>query len=175
MQVMGVVRKRDVVTHASRLDTDAYAAHINRNSSKDNQTLFVIGSDIIASTIARMLHDHGLNVKIVNTHTAENEASLDASQGGHFPSWLEERVSSMCERTDTSTVADIGVLFRQGVPKVDALPNDGFVVHDSQEKSKDFTGLALAISHRVWQTVEHIWNNNSVIKPKSASIQTKLI
>ena len=175
MPVMGVVRKRDVVTHASRLDVDAYEMHINRPSSHGQGPYFVIGTDIMASSVARMLHDHGLEVRIVEHGAQAKHASLNANEPILFPSWMEERVASMCEQKDINTVEEIGNLLREGISVTDAVPADAIVVHEAQDASIDAEELASLIEQSVWQAVGIVWEINAAVKPKSVSVQTKLI
>ena len=175
MPVMGVVRKRDVVTHETRLDMLAYEAHINRSSTHGEGPFFVIGTDIAASVVARMLHDHGLDVRIVGRATAHQHASLKADDGSVFPVWMEERVASMCEQDDVSTLGDIGILLREGITVVDGVAEGGLVIHDTEDVSIGAESPALLIDHSVWQAVGKIWELHAAVKPQSVSIQTRLM
>ena len=175
MPVMGVVRKRDVVTHETRLDMLAYEAHINRCSTHGEGPFFVIGTDIAASVVARMLHDHGLDVRIVGRATAHQHASLKADDGSVFPVWMEERVASMCEQDDVSTLGDIGILLREGITVVDGVAEGGLVIHDTEDVSIGAESPALLIDHSVWQAVGKIWELHAAVKPQSVSIQTRLM
>ena len=171
--VMGIVRKRDVLTHESRLDLRTYEEHIDRTSGQG--MYFVIGTDITASSVARMLHDNGLEVRMVNHANQGNYASLNAVEGTLFPPWMKERVASMCERADTNTVSDIGNILREGIIMVDDVPSDGVVVYQSQDYAKDSESLAIHIEQSMWKAVGKVWEINAAVKPKGFSIQTKLI
>jgi deoxyribodipyrimidine photolyase len=179
MQVMGVVRKRDVVTHASRLDVDRYGTHIHRNQNLIQATHYVVENGILSSCIARVLHDHGLRVHILSTKSENSaeEHNLDALADGSFPHWMEQRVASMCESQRISTVADIEEKIRMGIPSVDGLPQDGTVsiLHDSQNPSALQGSLAMKIDHAIWQSVEVLWVMNASVKTKKTSRQTRLI
>ena len=70
MPVMGVVRKRDILTHASRLDVDSYEHHVNRSPGHGESPYHIVGTDIVASSVARMLYDNGLDVCICLLYTS---------------------------------------------------------------------------------------------------------
>ena len=177
MQVMGVVRKRDVVTHASRLDLEMYEHHINRNPGLNESSYVVVGDGIIGSAVARMLHDHGLDVCIVafGSNTQQTYASVNADESNMFPSWMEEQVASMCEQKDTNTVDDVAKLLREGITVSDAVPDGWPVVHEGEVSGSDPDNLASRMLESMWQAVGKVWQLNTAIKRPSGSIQTKLI
>ncbi len=175
MPVMGVVRKRDIVTHQSRLDMESYQHHINRPTSHHQGPYFVIGTDIAASTVARILDDNGLDVHIVKIDATETHALLDAEESSVFPNWMEERVASMCEHHQTNTLDDVGRLLRKDIKVVDEASDEGLVVFQTQEISTDEEDLKSYLERSVWQAVGLLWSLNSAVKPKSISLQTKLI
>ena len=177
MQVMGVVRKRDVVTHASRLDLEKYEHHINRNPGLNESSYVVVGDGIVGSAVARMLHDHGLDVCIVafESNTQQTYASVNADESNMFPSWMEEQVASMCEQKDTNTVDDVAKLLREGITVSDAVPDGWLVVHEGEVSGSDPDNLASRMLESMWQAVGKVWQLNTAIKRPSGSIQTKLI
>ena len=175
MPVMGVVRKRDIVTHQSRLDMESYQHHINRPTSHHQGPYFVIGTDIAASTVARILDDNGLDVHIVKTDATEAHALLDAEESSVFPNWMEDRVASMCEHHQTNTLDDVGRLLRKDIKVVDEASDEGLVVFQPQEISTDEEDLKSYLEQSVWQAVGLLWRLNSAVKPKTISLQTKLI
>ena len=179
MQVMGVVRKRDVVTHSTRLDVGGYETHIHRNQSHSKGPHYVLGNDIVSSFIARMLHDHGLDVQMVTSEgKAADESKIDALDSGSFPPWLEQRVASMCEDSSIRSVADVAEHMRTGLTNIDAVPEDkeGVVVHAlAQPTSDKHNHLGIEIDRAVWQTVEVLWGINASVKPKKTSVQTRLV
>ncbi len=177
MQVMGVVRKRDVVTHASRLDLEKYEHHINRNPGLNESSYVVVGDGIVGSAVARMLHDHGFDVCIVTpeSNTQQTYASLNADESNMFPSWMEEQVASMCEQKDTNTVDDVAKLLREGITVSDAVPDGWLVVHEGEVSGSDPDNLASRMLESMWQAVGKVWQLNTAIKRPSGSIQTKLV
>ena len=175
MPVMGVVRKRDIVTHQSRLDMESYQHHINRPTSHHQGRYFIIGTDIAASTVARILDDNGLDVHIVKIDATETHALLDVEESSVFPNWMEERVASMCEHHQTNTLDDVGRLLRKDIKVVDEASDEGLVVFQPQEISTDKKDLKSYLEQSVWQAVGLLWRLNSAVKPKTISLQTKLI
>jgi hypothetical protein len=177
MPVMGVVRKRDVVTHETRLDMHAYEGHINRNPGQNEGPYVVVGDGIVGSAVARMLHDHGFEVCIAasTSNRQQTYASLNADEGNTFPSWMEERVASMCEQNDIDTVGDVAELLRDGITVSDAVPEGGIVVHEGDVASDEVEELALLMHASMWQAVGKVWQLNTAVKRPSGSIQTKLV
>ena len=66
MQVMGVVRKRDLETHASRLDLEKYQRHVLRKTMHDVGTIVILGAGLAGSFAARLLKDAGLHVIVLD-------------------------------------------------------------------------------------------------------------
>ncbi|MDG1549039.1 MAG: deoxyribodipyrimidine photo-lyase, partial [Candidatus Poseidoniaceae archaeon] len=62
MPVMGVVRKRELETHNSRLDTEAYATQINRSPNSQEGVFLVACHSLIDCYVARVLSDNGYSV-----------------------------------------------------------------------------------------------------------------
>ena len=175
MPVMCLVRKRDIVTHQSRLDMESYQQHINRPTSHHQGPYFVIGTDIAASTVARILHDNGLDFYIVKTDANEPHARLVAEESSVFPNWMEDRVASICEHHQTNTLDDVSRLLRKNIKVVDEVSDEGLVVFQPPETSTEAEGLPSYLEQSVWQAVGILWSLNSAVKPKSISLQTKLI
>ena len=99
--VMGVVRKRDVVTHSSRLDTERYGAHVNRNPSQIDGVYILQGRNPITSFVAGVLTDQGYSAHF--TETGDVSSSIDSipSLSDHdfqrYPSWLVEKYLALDE------------------------------------------------------------------------------
>ena len=175
MPVMGVVRKRDILTHASRLDVDSYEHHVNRSPGHGERTYHVVGTDIVASSVARMLHDNGLDVCIVENKISKQPTLHLAVEDIEFPSWMEERVASMCEQNDINTVNDVAVELRKDLSVVEKVPKDSLQVHESKGELVGAESLSTFIQQSMWESVAHLWQINASTKRKNASVQTKLI
>ena len=175
MPVMGVVRKRDILTHASRLDVDSYEHHVNRSPGHGERTYHVVGTDIVASSVARMLHDNGLDVCIVENEISKQPTLHLAVEDIEFPSWMEERVASMCEQNDINTVNDVAVELRKDLSVVEKVPKDSLQVYESKGELVGAESLSTFIQQSMWESVAHLWQINASTKRKNASVQTKLI
>ena len=111
----------------------------------------------------------------LNPITQDKHDLLKADEIHQFPRWMEERVASMCERNDTNTLSDIAKLLQDGIPIVDAVPLDGIVVHEGEALSGHSDSPASLIGESMWQAVGRVWSINTAVRPKSGSIQTKLV
>ncbi len=57
--ILGEVRPRDVAAHASRLDLEAYEAHVARPRAAFRPRTIVVGAGVAGALLARTLADHG--------------------------------------------------------------------------------------------------------------------
>ena len=89
--------------------------------------------------------------------------------------FCKNKVASMCEHHQTNTVDDVGRLLRKGIKVVAEASDEGLVVFQPQETSTDEEDLKSHLEQSVWQAVALLWRLNSAVKPKSISLQTKLI
>lgn len=64
--ILGLVRQRDLRTHMSRLDMDAYRAHTDRPASETSHPIVVIGAGLAGAVAARLLADHGFDVVVLD-------------------------------------------------------------------------------------------------------------
>jgi len=64
--VLGLVRQRNMDTHATRLDMEAYTAHTHRPTMNLDRPVIVIGAGIAGTIAARTLADHGLDVLVLD-------------------------------------------------------------------------------------------------------------
>lgn len=177
MPVMGVVRKRDVVTHQTRLDMHAYEAHIQRNQSHFDGLYIVIGSGIVATCVARMLRDHGLTVCMVesNTTQVDDDGALEASDASSFPSWMEQRIASICESTGISTVMDVCADLRAGIEVLQTVPKtQHIVVHNGLSHASQSSSLSERIEQAIWSAAEQVWLANAIQSVPTDSIQKRL-
>ena len=120
MPVMGVVRKRELETHNSRLDTEAYAKQINRLPSNVEGVFLVIGNSLIDCYIARVLSDNGYSVNYFEDTTnhslkGEDKNSIDTEE---LPSYMRDRVDSIISKLNTKSVKQISDSLLRGIPKV---------------------------------------------------------
>ena len=117
LPVMGVVRKRDLETHASRLDMGKYADYINRHTSPDNEIFVVFGSSLIECYAARVMYDNGVNVvHIANEHGDSKDLELSVEQINHLPENVSNRLKSIAEKIQSNKISHISKDLLRGIP-----------------------------------------------------------
>ena len=128
--VMGVVRKRDIVTHSSRLDTERYGAHVNRNPSQIDGVYILQGRNPLTTFVANILVEQGYTAHFTETEDASTPidlmSPLDDQESLGFPNWLVEKYTALNEEIDAQnhnnefspassrTSADGSVVFVEG-------------------------------------------------------------
>ena len=113
MPVMGVVRKRDLLTHSSRLDYERYESHVNRMQANSNGVFLVAGYGVLECLIARILHDHGFNVYIIQPEQYSPDYELQADG---ISKWLAERLAAIHDHIGTSSSQEIASYLANGIP-----------------------------------------------------------
>jgi hypothetical protein len=116
MPVMGVVRKRDLLTHSSRLDYQRYESHVNRMQANSNGVFLVVGYGVLECLIAQILHSHGFNVYIVQPE--QNSPEYELQEDG-FSEWLTERLESIYDCIGTSSSQEVASYLANGIPVLD--------------------------------------------------------
>ena len=121
LPVMGVVRKRDLETHASRLDIAKYADYINRSANHEDEAFIVYGGGIVESFVARMLYDNGINVYYCSRlpHTPDVDLRLDDAQISSLPNYLKDRLNSIVNQIKSHDSSDVARNLLRGIPTVD--------------------------------------------------------
>ena len=104
--VMGIIRKREIETHESRLDTEKYYRHVNRLNSAPDQHYVVKVESVCEAYAARVLKDNGLSVEIISS---ENERTDIISKRDikSAPVWARDRLESIlsnANETDMRTL-----------------------------------------------------------------------
>ena len=66
--VMGIVRKRDIETHKSRLDFVKYRDYVNRNNGDSNLLYAVVGEPIFQALVSQIIDSNGGDVLIVKSN-----------------------------------------------------------------------------------------------------------
>ena len=101
--VMGVVRKRDIVTHSTRLDTERYAAHVNRSPSLTEGVYLLNRRNWITAFVGRILAEQGYSSHFFESEHAStpHELSRPLADGdfAQHPNWLAEHCVALSEQT----------------------------------------------------------------------------
>lgn len=69
LPVMGVVRKRDIETHRSRLDISRYESFVSRKPIEQKYPIVIVGAGYSGSYSAYILHNLGYDVKVIDKGT----------------------------------------------------------------------------------------------------------
>ncbi len=119
LPVMGVVRKRDLETHSSRLDMGKYADYINRSTSPDGQAYIAYGSDIITCYAARVMHDNGIHVYHVEANNSRDEYELSDAHLGQLPQHISDRLRSIASKIQSNNSLLISKDLVRGIPRAE--------------------------------------------------------
>ena len=119
---MGVVRKRDLETHASRLDVAKYAKHINRTTNPESEAFIVYGNNLTECYIARVLHDNGIKVYHISrsSNTTNVDMKLDDEQLELLPNYIKNRLNSIIGQINSNNHSDIAKNLLRGIPTVES-------------------------------------------------------
>ena len=120
MPVMGVVRKRELETHNSRLDTEAYARQVNRPPNSQQGVFLVCGNTLTDCYVARVLSDNGYLVHILPppSDPSVHMTTLTPEILTCLPSYIGERLQSMAEKLATFEMTELSKNLVRGLPKV---------------------------------------------------------
>ena len=149
LPVMGVVRKRDLETHASRLDMAKYAEYINRPISQDNQVFIVYGGTIIEAYIARLLYDNGIDVYYIpRDATGDADTRIEQEQLDSLPNYLKDRLNSIISQINSDNSSDVAKNLLRGIPtadlsnvKTEIQSNESKLYIESETQSRSISGI----------------------------------
>ena len=113
MPVMGVVRKRDLLTHSTRLDFGQYESHVNRSPTDKEGVYLVSGCGVLECLIASILHDHGLNVILLRPEEPEQHLDIDRPIQSK---WIKEHFDSILDYLGTSSTQEFITHLASGIP-----------------------------------------------------------
>jgi hypothetical protein len=130
--VMGVVRKRELETHDSRLDTEAYATQINRSPNLQQGVFLVTCHNLIDCYVARVLFDNGYSVHLLPPPNGlfVKMTKLTPETLTGLPSYIGERLQSISEKLHTFDDTELGKNLVRGIS----------MVNESQILVKDING-----------------------------------
>ena len=69
LPVMGVVRKRELETHQSRLDMDSYERHVTRLAYEQERPFIIVGAGFAGARAAQILTNYGYDVLVLDKGT----------------------------------------------------------------------------------------------------------
>ena len=117
LPIMGVVRKRDLETHASRLDMYKYSAYVNRSTNSENEVYVICGNNLIESYAARMMYDNGVNVYHVSgIESIDDNQELNLQQLDTLPLIISDRIKSIANKIKSNKISLICEDLLNGIP-----------------------------------------------------------
>ena len=120
LPIMGVVRKRELETHASRLDMYKYATYVNRSTSSESEIYVVFGSSLIESYAARMMYDNGISVyHISGVESTDEDQELNLQQLETLPANICDRLKSVANKIQSNSISLISKDLLRGIPSGD--------------------------------------------------------
>ncbi len=120
LPIMGVVRKRELETHASRLDMYKYATYVNRSTSSESEIYVVFGSSLIESYAARMMYDNGISVyHISGVESTDEDQELNLQQLETLPTNICDRLKSVANKIQSNSISLISKDLLRGIPSGD--------------------------------------------------------
>ena len=128
--VMGLIRKRDIETHKSRLDFITYKNHINRITGDTNIVYIVKGNPLLQALVSRIIEDSGYN--IVMASQSNNLPNLPFSKLDlrDLPTWIKGRIDSILQDSETSDYGSLINSLSKGITKITLSEQQTFVYDD---------------------------------------------
>jgi len=134
LPVMGVVRKRDLETHASRLDMAKYASYVDRHTSPDDEIFIVYGNSLLECFAARVMYDNGVNVLHISKTVGDwDRGDLTVEQVNDLPEYIGNRLKSIAEKIQSNKLSRISSDLLRGIP---AGTRENLQTESSQGESK---------------------------------------
>ena len=161
--VMGVIRKRDLETHESRLDTEKYYAHVDRLNSQKNQHYVVTGNGLNQAYAARVLKDNGLSVELSAGDQFPNRliSRIDIRSA---PYWVRDRFDSILRNSDSNDTSNLEKSLISNPNKNISKSIVAETIDVSIDKDADNIRETLRnISDVSWDLAKLVWEKNSHI------------
>ena len=105
--VMGVVRKRDIETHKSRLDFAKYRDYVNRNNGDLNRLYVIIGEPIFQALASQIIDSNGGDVLIVKSNMNYENMKISKLDLIKLPSWISDRFDSILKNSESGDCEDL--------------------------------------------------------------------
>lgn len=128
--VMGVVRKRDIETHKSRLDFATYSRHVNRINGSEKRKYIVNLGPINQALVSRIIDDNGYEVYM--TKSSENSINFQISKLDlkNIPVWLRERFDSILSNSDPGDFESLTDELSRNISKISLSIGNSFEFSD---------------------------------------------
>ena len=105
--VMGIVRKRDIETHKSRIDFNKYHIHANRKNCAENRLYIVNASPLNQAIISRILRDNGNDVVILSKKPVDSNVKISVLDLKILPTWIQSRFNSILNSKGKGEIVEL--------------------------------------------------------------------
>lgn len=128
--VMGLIRKRDIETHKSRIDFITFENHVNRNNG-DIEKLYVIkGHPVLTPLICRILEENGYNAVMVSSGENHSNKVISKLNLRHSPDWVRPRFDSILTNSKTSDCESLVESLETGIRQITVREQQPFTYED---------------------------------------------
>ena len=128
--VMGVVRKRDIETHKSRLDFVTYQRHVNRINGSEKRKYIVNLQPINQALVSRIIEDNGYDVFMTKSPGEDLNFQISKLDLKNIPKWLSERFDSILSNSDTGDFESLTEELSKNVSKISMANGSSFDYSD---------------------------------------------
>lgn len=128
--VMGVVRKRDIETHKSRLDFATYQRHVNRINGSEKRKYIVNLQPINQALVSRIIEDNGYDVFMTKSPGEGLNFQISKLDLKNIPKWLSERFDSILSNSDTGDFESLTDELSKKVSKISMANGSSFDYSD---------------------------------------------
>ena len=124
--VLGIIRKRDIETHKSRLDFTAYSRHANRKNGVPKRKFIVDLSPLHQALAARIIEDNGYDATIVQSSEDDEDQAISKLDLKSLPDWLRGRFDSILSNSDSSGIDTLVRELSRNLTKITLKSGDSF-------------------------------------------------
>ena len=129
---MGIVRKRDIETHKSRLDFATYKRHVNRINGSEKRKYIVNLNSINQSLVSRIIEDNGYEIFMTKSPSSSNNFQISKLDLKKIPNWLRERFDSILSNSDTGDFESLADELSRNISKIILTEGNSFEYSDVQ-------------------------------------------
>lgn len=105
--VMGIVRKRDIETHKSRLDFIGYKNHVSRKNGDSDRVYIIKGNPIFRSLAARIIEDNGYEVVIAKSSSQSTIHKVSRLDLNPLPNWLSDSFNTILKHSNEGEPSEL--------------------------------------------------------------------
>ena len=127
---MGIVRKRDIETHKSRLDFATYQRHVNRINGAEKRKYIVNLDSTNQSLVSCIIEDNGYEVFMTKDPNSSNNFQISKLDLKKIPIWLRDRFDSILSDSDTGDFESLADELSRNISKISLAEGNSFEYSD---------------------------------------------